>query len=130
VSTPPAPFPAQARSAGRCKASIAVGADRTGLGTKVERASSGLLDHRPVDAGEALGRDLGQKLLSWLQIRFRPELQRRPLPRAQAHGVGDVVLGNSEVLAEVVLAADDHVAVGMAGVEMIAGQGSIIKKAS
>ena len=102
--------------AGRCEA---LGRSRHGLGAEVERASGGLLDHCPVDAGEALGPDLGLQPLAQLQMRFRPELQRRPLLGPQPHAIGDVVLGNNQILAEVVLAADDDMAVRMAGVEMI-----------
>ena len=101
------------------KRSVEVGADLAGLGTEVERASSRFLDHCPVNAGEALGPYLGLKLLPQLQIRFRPELQRRALLGPQPHAVGDVVLGNDQVLAEVVLAADDDMAVRVAGVEMV-----------
>ena len=92
---------------------------KNGFGTEIERASSRFLDHCPVDAGEALDRDLGLQLLPQLQIRFRPELQRRALLGPQPHAVGDVVLGNDQVLAEVVLAADDDMAVRVAGVEMV-----------
>ena len=37
----------------------------------------------------------------------------------QPHSVGDVVLRNDEILAGVIAAADENVAVGVAGVEMI-----------
>ncbi len=56
-----------------------------------------------------------------LPVGLRTELQRCVLLGAQPHAVGDVVLGDDEVLAQVVAAADDDVAVRMAGVEMVDG---------
>jgi hypothetical protein len=93
------PFPGKPIALKRLEAAdakrpVEVGADLAGFGTEVEWASSRFLDHRPVDAGETLGPYLGLQLLAQLQIRFRTELQRRPLLRPQAHAIGDVVLGD------------------------------------
>ena len=59
------------------------------------------------------------QLLAQFQVGLRPQLQGRPLLGAQAHAIGDVVLGDDQVLAEIVLAPDDDMAVRMAGVEVI-----------
>ena len=78
-----------------------------------------LLDHGAVDPGEALGGNLRAKLLAQFEVALRPQLQGRPLLRAQAHAIGDVVLGDDQVFAEIVLAPDDDVAVRMAGVVVV-----------
>jgi hypothetical protein len=71
-----------------------------------------LLDDGAVDPGEAVGGDLRAKLLAQLQVALRSQLQGRPLLGPKAHAVGDLVLGGNQVLAEIILAPDDHVAVG------------------
>ena len=91
------------------------------LGTEVEHPLPRLLDHGAVDPGEAVGRDLRAKLLAQLQVALRPQLQGRPLLGPQARAVGDVVLGDDEVLAEIILAPDDDVTVGMSGVVVVDG---------
>ena len=63
----------------------------------------------------------GREFLAQFQVGLRSQFQRRPLLGAQPHAVGDVVLGDDEVLARFVLAPDDDMAVRMAGVEMIDG---------
>ena len=98
---------------------VEVGADLPGLGTKIEHAVRRLLDHGAVYAGEALGGDLGPQLLAQLEVGLRPQFQRRPFLRPQAHAVGYVVLGDDQVFAEVVLAPDDYVAVRVAGVVVV-----------
>jgi hypothetical protein len=79
----------------------------------------GFRDHRAVDTGEALSRDLGFKLGSQFQIPLRAEFECRPLLGTLPHPVPNVVLGDDEVLAEIVAAADYDVAVRVAGVEMV-----------
>ena len=51
----------------------------------------------------------------------RTELQGRQLARAPVHAVGDVVAGDHQVLASLVLAAQHDVAVRAPGVEVIGG---------
>jgi hypothetical protein len=75
----------------------------------------------PVDPGEALGGYLGREFLAQFEVRLRSQFQGRPLLGAQPHAIGNVVLGNNEILARVVLAADDDMTVRMAGIEMIDG---------
>ena len=53
------------------------------------------------------------------QVGLRSQFQRRPLLGAQPHAIGDVVLGDDQILAGLVLAPDDDMAVRMAGVEVI-----------
>jgi hypothetical protein len=93
--------------------------DPTRLGPHVEHPLVGFRDHRAVDTGEALSRDLGLKLGSQFQIRLRAEFERRPLLGTLPHPVRNVVLGDDEVLAEIVAAADYDVAVRVPGVEMV-----------
>src|SRR5450631_1989900 len=50
---------------------------------------------------------------------LRAKLQGGQFLRPQPHAVGDVVLGDDEVLAEIVPPADDDVAVGVAGIEVV-----------
>ena len=98
---------------------VEIGADLTRLGTKVEHLVGRLLDHGAVDSGEAVGRDLRAKLLAQFEVALRPQFQGRPFLGAQAHAIGDVVLGDDQVFAEIVLAPDDHMAVRMAGVVVV-----------
>jgi hypothetical protein len=91
----------------------------TRLWAHVEHPLAGFRDHRAVDTGEALSRDLGLKLGSQLQIGLRAEFERRPFLGTLPQPVRDVVLGDDEVLAEIVAAADYYVTVRVAGVEMV-----------
>ena len=98
---------------------VEVAVDLAGLGPQVQHQLLGLRQHGAVDAGEALGRDHGRKLGLQLPVGLRPKLQGRQLLRPQPHAVGDVVLGDDEVLAVIVLPADDDVAVRVAGIEVV-----------
>ena len=98
---------------------VEIGADLARLGAKVEHPVRRLLDHGAVDPGETLGGDLRPQLLAQLQVGLRSQLQGRPLLGAQAHAIGDVVLGDDQVFAEIVLAPDDDVAMRMAGVVVV-----------
>jgi hypothetical protein len=91
----------------------------TGLWPQVQRPLLHLCQHSPIDAGEALSRNLGPKFCPQLQIGLRAKLQRDELLRPQPHPVGDVVLGDDQVLAEIIATADEHMAVRMPGVEVI-----------
>ncbi|MGE5271029.1 MAG: hypothetical protein ACM3JG_15305 [Thiohalocapsa sp.] len=55
----------------------------------IEHPLRRLRDHRAVDAGEALGRDLRSQRVSQLEIGFGSELQGRPLLGAPPHPVGN-----------------------------------------
>lgn len=76
-------------------------------------------DHCPVDPGEALRAYLGREFLAQFEVGFRPQFQGHPLLGAQPHAIGNVVLGNNEVLARPVLAPDDDMTVRTASVEII-----------
>ena len=72
-----------------------------------------------VEAGEPLRLDRALQLLPVLQIGDQPEFLGQPLLGPDAQAVGDVVLGDHQVLIQVVLASDKDVAVRVAGVEVV-----------
>jgi hypothetical protein len=79
----------------------------------------GLAHHGAIDPGEALGGDLGLKPTPQLEVGFRPKLKGRAFLGAQPQPVGDVVLGDDQILAQVVSAPNHDMAVRMACVEVI-----------
>ena len=98
---------------------VEIGAKLAGVGPQVEKPRWDFLDQDAVEPREALGRHLGLQLLSQFKVGLRAKLQGDALLGADAHPVGDVVLGDDEVFAGFFLAADQHMAVRVAGVEVV-----------
>ncbi len=80
-----------------------------------------LAQQPPVEAGEALLLDLGAQALLDLAVAPEAQIEGDDLGRTLAHAVPDVIAGDNEILAGVVLAAQQDVGVGMAGVVMVDG---------
>ena len=76
---------------------------------------------RAIDVGESLLLDFVHELGGALELRLGTKFERDERLRTSAHPVADVIAGDDEVFAALVLAADDDMAVGMPGVEMIDG---------
>ena len=113
------PIAFQGLQAADAERAVEVAVDLAGLGPQVQHQLLGLRQHGAVDAGEALGRDHGRKLDLQLPVGLRAKLQGGQLLRPQPHAVGDVVLGDDEVLALIVVPADDDVAVRVTGIEVV-----------
>jgi hypothetical protein len=113
------PIALEGLQAANAKRPIEVPADLAGVGPGIQHPLLCLRQNGAIDAREALGRDLGLELGPQLPVGLRAELERCPLLGPQAHPVGDVVLGDDEVLALVIAPADEDVAVGVAGVEVV-----------
>ena len=79
----------------------------------------GLLEQRPVEAGESLLLDFLTQGIFDDAIRTRPQIERHDLCRPLAHPVGDVFAGDDEILAAIILAAQHDMGMGMAGVVVI-----------
>ena len=79
----------------------------------------GLAHHGAIDPGQALIGDLGLKFCPQFQIRLRTEFQGRAFLGAQPYPIGDVVLGDDQILIQIVPAPDHDMAVRVAGVEVI-----------
>jgi hypothetical protein len=111
----------QGLQAANAQRPIEVPMDLAGLGPRVQHPllRLRLCQHGPIDAGEALGRDLGLELGPQLPIKLWAKLERRPFLGAQPNAVGDVVLRDDEVLPPVVAPANEDVAVGVTGVEVV-----------
>ncbi|MAN88743.1 MAG: hypothetical protein CL555_18655 [Algoriphagus sp.] len=86
---------------------------------QVEEPSVGFLDHGPVDAGKTILVDLGGELAGLLDLPNGTEFQRRQLAGPFADTMNDVVAVDDQILPQIVLAPDDDMHMGMAGVVVI-----------
>jgi hypothetical protein len=98
---PKAPQHLQASNA---QCAIKIGAALACLRPEVEGGIVGLADHRAIDAGKAFGGDFCLKLRPQFNIRLGTKFQGYPFLSAEPQTIGDVVLGNNQVFAEIVLA--------------------------
>ncbi|MGY4625317.1 hypothetical protein ACVWY3_003073 [Bradyrhizobium sp. USDA 4486] len=87
--------------------------------TQLEYSVPGISQDAPVKPRKPLGCDLLLKLSSNLDVRFRAELSRDELCCPRPKAMSDIVARDDEVLSFVILAAQNDVRMGMAGVEMI-----------
>ena len=92
-----------------------------GQGRDHEHVLAGVLQDAAVERREALGARLVRQLDAALPFELLPQLAGDQLARTVADAVTDVVACHDEVLAAIVVAGDDDVAVRVAGVEVIDG---------
>ena len=76
-------------------------------------------DHLPIDSCQALGVDLEPELPLDFQVGAGSKIQRDQLGNPLTHAPRDIVAGDDEVLALIVLAAKHDVRVRMTGVAMV-----------
>ena len=86
---------------------------------QIERAAFGLVQHRPIDAGEAVLVDFGRQFAALLDLGDGAEFQSRQLARPFTDAVGEVIAVDDQILADVVAAVDDDMDVRMTGVEVV-----------
>ena len=90
-------------------------------GGQGQHAILGAQQQRAVEAGQAFLADLVVQFAQPFEFALGTQLQGDQALRPGAHAVADIAAGHDEILALIVAAANDHVGVGMTGVEMIDG---------
>ena len=86
---------------------------------QVEEPPIGFLGHRAVDARETILIDLGGELSGLLDLADGAEFQRRQFGGTLPNTVDDVVAVDDQILPQIVLAPEDDMHMGMAGVVVI-----------
>ena len=91
------------------------------LVAQVEESSVGFLGHGPVDARETVLIYFGRELAGLLDLGHGAEFETGKLAGALADTVNDVIAVDDQILPQLVLAPDDDMHMGMAGVVVIDG---------
>ena len=98
---------------------LEAGEASAGVAAQIDQALLRLPKQLAVEPRESLLAHLALVALPDLVLGHRAELQGQQLARPLADAVGDVVACNYQVLADLVLAAQDDVAVGVVRVEVV-----------
>jgi hypothetical protein len=86
---------------------------------QIEEPIVGLGGHGAVDAGEAVLIDFGRQLAALLDLGDGAEFQRGQFARPLTNAIGEIVAIDDQVLAQIVLAPNDDMDMGMAGIVVI-----------